>query len=223
MQESMLHCTHRHTISLTVDCTLSHFRCSAISFPLSVFLYVSLSPLPQLLSETLKYTHITPRARSLRDSWKFLRACHKSKAIISVLRTKPLFIARSDDTMDSVLPHALCGNTPSAGVSNFFSFSCVRVWLSVPPTKHLTPSKKTKQKHPRAAGRPTSVCDIQCNTTPHPHAAMSQIHGTTRNQHSVLSQKVLLLTAAAAPPYSNIQPNQQPPLSNSHPGNMDSP
>lgn len=86
------------------------------------------------------------------------------------LAHKAVFIARNDDTIDFILSCALCGSTLSVGVSNFF--------LVLSPTHQTLHSF---QNHPRVARRPTSVCDIQCNTTPHPHATMSQIHSTTRN------------------------------------------
>lgn len=147
----MLHCTHRHTISLTVYCTLSHFRCLAISFPLSVFMYVSLSPClcsPQRHRNTHTcahahaHAHTTSCAHSLRDSWKSRMHVINQNDHIS-LAHKAVFIARSDDTIDFILPRAPCGNALSVGVSNFFFLRvCVCVSLSVPPTKHLTLSKK---------------------------------------------------------------------------------
>lgn len=177
----MLHCTHRHTISLTVYCTLSHFRCLAISFPLSVFMYVSLSlclysSQRHQNQHTHTLTHTNPCTHSLRNCWESCMHVINQNDHIS-LAHKAIFIARNDDTIDFILPRALCGNTLSVGVSNFFLCVCVCVSLPVPPTKHLTLSKN----HPRVTRRPTSVCDIQCNTTPHPHATMSQIHRMTRN------------------------------------------
>lgn len=100
---------------------------------------MSLCPLC-LCSSLKKKIHTNPRAHSLRDSWKSCTHVINQNDHIS-LAHKAVFIARSDDTIDFILPLALRGNTLSVAVSNFFIL-CVCA-LSVPPTKHLTPSKKT--------------------------------------------------------------------------------
>lgn len=117
MQESMVHCTHRHTISLTVYCTLSHFPCLAISFAPSVFMYVSLSPC--LCSLKKGHTH--------HEHTVFLEVyMHVINQNDHIsLAHKALFIARNDDTIDFILPRALCGNVLSVSVSNLCVCVCV--------------------------------------------------------------------------------------------------
>lgn len=200
----MLHCTHRHTISLTVYCTLSHFRCLAISFPLSVFMYVFLSLClcsSQRHQNTHTHTHATPCAHSLRDSWKSYMHVINQNDHIS-LAHNAVFIARNDDTIDFFLPRALRGNTLSVGVSNFWCV-CVSSSQSHPPNTWLFP----KTTPGRLVGLHLFVIYSVIQHLTH----TLQCHRFTVRQgiDSVLFQKVLLLTATTTTPPTN--PTNNPP------------
>lgn len=104
---------------------------------------------------------LCPSAQPL-GAWKSCMRVINQNDHIS-LAHRAVFIARSDDTMDFILCHALFGNTLSVAVSNF-----VRLALASPSA--LKTRRPFQELYPWGGWcRPTSVCDIQCNPTPHPH------------------------------------------------------
>lgn len=158
----MVHCTHNLPPS-TLPRFLGRF---------SARLFVPAAPPPPAPQTGGAGIHT-----ELQDSCELCTCVINQSDHIS-LAYKALFIARTDDTIDLILPRWAVRH-----------YQCVyQTSLRVTPgpthSQHLTPSKR----HPRAS---TSASDMQCNPTPHPRATVSPIH-RQRGSDTVLFQKDLL-------------------------------
>lgn len=175
-QESMVHCTHRHTIPLSVCRTMPRFlgRFSAL-------LFVSVDP-----CSTNKRRW---NAHRILGFLGVAHVCHKSKW--SYQSRAQSFIYCEAWRYNRSRPPSLCGNTITWCIKLFFFFPSLRVTPGPTHSQHLTLSKR----HPGAL---TSAYDIQCNATPHPRAMVSPIH-RRQGSDTVLSQKVLLWRGCNCP------------------------